>query len=97
MPCEKCRVRGKECAAAGVEYIERPVSAEELAELRKDSERLNAMISMVGENQIVGIEKQDEEWLLSKYDDADAAPTFVWKCCGDTTREAIDAAMKGGV
>ena len=30
----------KESEAAGVEYIERPVSAEELAELRKDSERL---------------------------------------------------------
>jgi hypothetical protein len=29
-----------ECEAAGVEYIEPPVSAEELAELRKDSERL---------------------------------------------------------
>ena len=29
-----------ECDAAGVEYIEPPVSAEELAELRKDSERL---------------------------------------------------------
>ena len=29
-----------ECEAAGVEYIEKPVSAEELAELRKGSERL---------------------------------------------------------
>ena len=29
-----------ECESAGVEYIEKPVSAEELAELRKDSERL---------------------------------------------------------
>lgn len=35
----------KECEAAGVEYIEKPVSAEELAELRKDSERLEFVLA----------------------------------------------------
>lgn len=35
-----------ECDAAGVEYIEPPVSAEELAELRRDRERLNWVVKI---------------------------------------------------
>ena len=77
-------------AEAGVEYIEKPVSAEELAELRKDSERLDYLLNDGGA--IVGKQLNGEFGVFSLRDLS--TPLSV----GLSPRKAIDAAraaMKG--
>ena len=76
-----------ECDAVGVEYIEPPVSAEELAELRMDKERLDFL-------------EQNAGYCFTKF--SDPHQSVVSRRGGDeigagsAQREAIDAAMKGG-
>ena len=82
-----CRMATREeCESAGIEYIERPVSAEELAGLREDSEQLAFLTQQRGED--------------ANFIDTYASGGMVKLGNGGwfkTPREAIRAAMKGGV
>ena len=76
----------EECESAGIEYVERPVSAEELAGLREDSEQLAFLTQQRGED--------------ANFIDTYASGGMVKLGNGGwfkTPREAIRAAMKGGV
>ena len=75
-----------ECESAGVEYIERPVSAEEL---RDDKEMLDFLIK----NPSVRIESEDGDAVQLVVGNYGAYTTWGE---GATPREAIRAAMKGG-
>ena len=79
-----------ECDAAGVEYIEHPVSAEELAELRKDSKRIDWLIE---HSEMFYYHPAKCEYCVSHYflDTTDDKVVYA-----KNPREAIDAAMKGG-
>lgn len=74
-----------ECEAAGVAYIEPPVSAEELVELRKDKEWLDFMSSTV--SSVYFSSSHGGMYLVMLND--------IILGTGKTPREAIDAAMKG--
>ena len=74
----------EECEVAGVAYIEKPVSAEELAELRRDSERLDFICDNHAESRPT---------MGGSY--YAFFQKFMRPAKGDTPREAIDSAMKG--
>ena len=88
----------EECAAAGVEYIERPVSAEELADLRKDRVLLEYIIG-ASEFYVPALEQTSagEFSLLLLEDNGGGVYLRDTYFEGATPREAIRAAMKGGV
>lgn len=77
----------EECTVAGVEYIERHMSAEELASLREDKELLDFMHSTVSS---VYFSPSGGGMYVSTLNDKILST-------GKTPREAIRAAMKGGV
>jgi hypothetical protein len=80
-----------ESDAAGAEYIEPPVGAEELAELRKDKQRLDWMTHI--DHQGVMCKTFNNGYICAQLDGND------WYDDGDdfeTARDAIDYAMAGG-
>lgn len=93
-----------ECESAGIEYIERPVSAEELAELREDKELLEWILASPAYRSISQrhyFDKESEKYINEGFDVIEATDMsylhvrkLAQKCA--TPREAIRAAMKGG-
>ncbi|AXF86674.1 hypothetical protein DTO96_102429 [Ephemeroptericola cinctiostellae] len=92
----------EECEAAGVEYIERPVSAEDLAELREDKERLDWFINQPDFVRVSTNLDVDDDFCEidgSEHTEIRCAQ-YIGDSCeisrGASPREAIRAAMKGG-
>ena len=75
----------EECTADAVEYIERPVSAEELKLLREDKE----MLEFVFKSEFSISHCEDGYWF------SDSGIAYA-RDIYPTPREAIRAAMKGG-
>lgn len=91
-----------ECTAAGAEYIERPVSAEELESLREDKVMLDFIISQ--DNFVMFNEAYDIDEEHTEIDGTEHFEMIAARYIGDgeeisrgaTPREAIRAAMKVG-
>ena len=98
--CDSLRMATREeCESACIEYIERPVSGQELVDLREDKEMLEWMFSpdifrvVTTDRTYDGTFKSFE---VSEVSDLSYS-YFDTLSIGSTPREAIRAAMKGGM